>query len=95
MITRTNPANPVRNIRVLLPNVTEQDNAAMPFHPALPAFLRGYTVIRFMEWMHTNEAVLPANWSARPKTSDRCAALRGTWAQLHCSEAIDGCLCIS
>ncbi len=68
---RTNTADPLRNIRVLLPNVSEADNEALPFHPALPAFVRGYAVLRFMEWQHTNVANLPANWSSRPKTSDR------------------------
>jgi hypothetical protein len=49
-IARTNPANPLRNVRVIMPGF-EATDAASPFHPALLNWLRGFSVLRFMDWM--------------------------------------------
>jgi hypothetical protein len=70
-IERTNPANPVRNIRVLMPGFDAATEAAMPFHPLLLAWLKDFGVIRFMDWMVTNHAVLPKTWAERPTGEQR------------------------
>ena len=65
-IDRTNPANPLRNVRVILPGF-EATAAASPFHPALISSLRGYAVLRFMEWMlvgfQAGPVALPKRWA--------------------------------
>jgi len=91
-ITRSNPQNPLRVIRVFLPGgmCTTSDRVAckgdrdcpggacMPletaahshlFHPDFLDGLRSYGVIRFMDWMFTNETT-DRTWSERPKPDD-------------------------
>lgn len=63
-VQRTNPDNPLRNIRVLMPGYDDARVAASPFHPSLLSFLRGYTVslsflpvscvLAFAVWMRCN-----------------------------------------
>jgi len=62
-IERTNPANPVRNIRVAMPGFEER-LAAMPFHPAFLKTLERYQILRFAGWARANDAV-PGEWSLR------------------------------
>jgi hypothetical protein len=71
IIQRTNPDNPVRNIRVLMPGFDELTEAAMPFHPRFLTWLKDFGVLRFMEWMATNQAVLPKTWEERPTIAHR------------------------
>lgn len=52
-LTKTDPADPVRDIRFFLPG-TEATADKEPFHPSLVARLKGFRVIRFMDWGHTN-----------------------------------------
>jgi hypothetical protein len=75
-IERTNPLDPVRNIRVLTPgfgiNRTSSASAGYkgtPFHPAFIETLRRYRVLRFMEWQATN-GVGAGRWSQRPTRND-------------------------
>lgn len=39
------------------------------FNPDWTALIRGFEVLRFMDWMHTNDATL-AHWEDRPKPDD-------------------------
>ncbi len=62
-ITATDPADPIHNIRLLLPGVTTED----PKRPFRKAFLdrwRGFAALRFMDWMRTNDSRV-VRWSDR------------------------------
>jgi len=65
-VLRSNPADPVKNIRVWMPGF---ENAASPFHPLFVERLRPFSVIRFMDWQHTNGSKL-VTWADRAKTTD-------------------------
>jgi hypothetical protein len=62
-ITETNPADPVRNIRVILPGFedTYQDQ---PFHPEFLKRWEKFKVLRFMDLQCTNNSS-QVNWSDR------------------------------
>ena len=62
-IDRSNPANPVRNIKVWMPGF---ENAQSSFHPLYIQRLKPFSVIRFMDWMRTNGSDI-ASWSDRPR----------------------------
>lgn len=69
-VERTNPNNPVRNIRVLMPGFDAATAVTLPFHPRFMATLQPFGVLRFMDWMKAN-ARGPATWDERAKPSDR------------------------
>lgn len=62
-ITATNPANPVRNIRLILPG-HEADYASQIFNPDFVASLAPYSAIRFMDMQNTNGTQVQ-QWSER------------------------------
>jgi hypothetical protein len=91
-IIKTNPRNPIRNIRVLAAGGScEKDDgrwcdashpcpgsACIPFeetyrekifHPKFLATMGRYSVLRFMEWLGTNDSTI-SKWSERPKLTD-------------------------
>ena len=72
-IERTNPLDPVRNIRALTPGYGSSGGfggyQGTPFHPAFIETLRRYRVLRFMDWQDTN-GVGAGTWEQRPKRSD-------------------------
>ena len=59
----TNPANPIRNIRLIMPGF-ENNYQTHPFHPLFLKRISKFKVIRFMDWMRTNNSIL-INWSER------------------------------
>lgn len=63
-IVRTNPDNPIRNIRLILPGF-EDTCDKQPFHPEFLARWAKFKVIRFMDWQRTNGSK-QVNWSDRP-----------------------------
>jgi hypothetical protein len=63
-LTATNPADPVRNIRIIMPGF-ESTYDTQVFHPMFLDSLSPYEVIRFMDWQRTNETEL-ADWADRP-----------------------------
>ncbi|GLC60709.1 hypothetical protein PLESTB_001660900 [Pleodorina starrii] len=71
MLERTDPTDPLRNIRVLMPGY---EQAAVwgdqPFHPAFLSWLRPFGLLRFMDWMHSNAEALPVEWEQRPRPED-------------------------
>ncbi|HVW87296.1 MAG TPA: hypothetical protein VHB50_21565 [Bryobacteraceae bacterium] len=73
--TATDPANPIRNIRFILPGF-ESTYRTQPFHPLFLQRLQPYKVLRFMEWMWTNGSAME-NWSDRPTPSDYTYSWRG------------------
>jgi hypothetical protein len=64
LIMKTNPENPIRNIRVIMPGF-EATHEQVPFHPWFLRDLEGYSVLRFMDWMHTNNNA-QKEWTDRP-----------------------------
>ncbi|MCU0872974.1 MAG: hypothetical protein MUE50_11600, partial [Pirellulaceae bacterium] len=65
---QTNPADYVRNIRVIMPSF-EQTYAQSPFHPVFLQRWQGVACLRFMDWMHTNGSKL-SRWADRPTPDD-------------------------
>jgi hypothetical protein len=66
-IHATNPANPLRNIRVIMPGFAAT-YATQPFHPLFLERLQGFEVLRFMDWMQTNNSSV-VTWSERPQVT--------------------------
>jgi hypothetical protein len=66
-ITRTDPNNPVRNIRVVLPEF-EETYEKQPFHPEFLARWEKFGVLRFMDWQCTNNSA-QTSWSDRTTPS--------------------------
>ncbi len=62
-MTATNSANPIRNIRVIMPGFENAYNS-QPFHPLFLQRLRKFKVLRFMDWARTNDSPL-VNWNQR------------------------------
>ena len=63
LIKQTNPANPVRNIRVVLPGF-EESYAAQVFTPEFLASCEPFKVLRFMDWGDTNSSSV-TTWASR------------------------------
>ena len=71
-ITATDPANPLRNIRVIPEAVDLAAQAGSPvplFASAFLARLEPYRLLRFMDWARTNETSIAA-WDDRPLPTD-------------------------
>nr|KAG5705277.1 hypothetical protein BaRGS_010728 [Batillaria attramentaria] len=64
-VLATNPHNPIHNIRVLPPGY-ENTYERFPFHPLFLEFLKRFSEIRFMDYLHTNgHGPEPTTWSTR------------------------------
>jgi hypothetical protein len=63
-VRRTDPADPVRNIRVIMPG-HEKSYQAEPFSPAFLKRWNAMNTYRFMDWMHTNGSK-QQRWADRP-----------------------------
>ena len=74
-IDATNPANPLHNIRVIMPGF-EGRQERFPFHPWFLQGLRRYSTLRFMDWQGTNHATV-THWANRTLLSDDSQAHRG------------------
>ncbi len=66
-LTRTDPNDPVRNIRVVLPGFGETYDK-QPFHPEFLTRWEKFKVVRFMDWQSTNNSA-QAKWSERSTPS--------------------------
>lgn len=74
-ITETDPADPVRNVRVVMPGF-EETYAKDPFHPVFLRRWQGVSCFRFMDWMHTNGSKI-RTWDDRPKPDDATFSEKG------------------
>lgn len=74
-VIKTNPNNPIRNIRFLMPN-TESTYQTQPFNPVFLERIAPFGVLRFMDWMYTNNSI-QQDWENRPQVSDYTFAWRG------------------
>lgn len=66
-ICDTNAADPVRNLRLILPGF-ESTRETQIFHPDFLASLEPFNVIRFMDWGVTNESTV-STWSERAEAN--------------------------
>ena len=64
-IDRTDPSDPVRNIRFLWPG-TEATHATQPFTPQFLARTAPFSVLRFMDWGATNNSKV-VTWADRAR----------------------------
>ncbi len=71
----TDPSNPIRNIRFILPGF-ESTYQTQPFHPLFLQKLQIYQVVRYMEWMITNGSTVQ-NWADRATPDDYTFSWRG------------------
>jgi len=67
-IKRSDAADPVRNIRVLMPG-TEETYHEQPWSQEWLDKLEPFTTLRFMDWMYTNNSTLE-HWQDRAKRGD-------------------------
>ena len=74
-LKRTNPKDPLRNIRIYMPE-TRADYESQPFRTAFLDRTRTFGVIRFMDWMKTNNSKV-RTWEDRPKPTDGTQTVRG------------------
>ncbi|MDJ0555646.1 MAG: cellulose-binding protein [Microcoleaceae cyanobacterium MO_207.B10] len=77
-ITETDPNNTenyIRNIRVI-PEEYEQIYQSQIFNPDFLKSLEGYQVLRFMDWMKTNNSQ-QQEWNNRPKVNDTNYSKKG------------------
>lgn len=74
-IWRTDPANPVRRIRVLMPGHAAS-YAREPWNPSLLRRWSGVAALRFMDFMATNNSSL-ARWQDRPRPEHASFSGRG------------------
>jgi hypothetical protein len=79
-LRETSPADPVRDVRVIMPGF-EHTCEAEPFHPAFLARWRGMAAVRFMDWMQTNNSPV-VTWADRPTTGRATFADRGVPVEL-------------
>ncbi len=79
-LKETNPANYVRNIRVILPGC-EATYAQDPFYPPFLKHWQGFACFRFMDWMHTNNSEIKT-WADRPTLQSATFSKRGVALEL-------------
>lgn len=63
-LVETNPSNPIRNIRLIAPRF-EKTYKSQIFNPEFLKRWEGFKVIRFMDWMRTNNSIVET-WYQRP-----------------------------
>ena len=74
-IKKTNPLNPIRNIRIIPDRFLVAYERGEIFNPDFLEKMDGMAGIRFMDWMKTNNSE-QETWESRPKPSHR------TWRDL-------------
>lgn len=85
-LLKVNPRDPVRNIRVLMPGVTEEVAAQNPWRPDFLSRWQGMACLRFMDLQLTNNSPQKV-WSDRPLPEDATYTRRGVPIELLCDLA--------
>ncbi|OAI53148.1 hypothetical protein AYO47_00990 [Planctomyces sp. SCGC AG-212-M04] len=85
-LKETDPADPVKNIRVLMPGVSEEAEKANPWNPAFLKLWQGMACIRFMDQMDTNNSKVKT-WDDRPRVDDATFSKHGVPVELLCDLA--------
>lgn len=65
-IVRQDAADPARNFRCIHQDLQAEYDAGQIFRPEWLALIGGFRVIRFMDWMATNDSTL-SEWDDRPR----------------------------
>jgi len=65
LLVTTNPANPIRNLRIIMPGFLNT-YTMRPFHPLFLKMLERFSVIRFGDWQKVNSAV-DTTWEMRTR----------------------------
>lgn len=73
-VRKTNPGNPVRNIRFIMPGFEKRHTER--FAPVFLERWRGFNTFRFMDWMDTNGS-RQRDWSDRPMMDDATWSTKG------------------
>lgn len=74
-ITRTNPKNPLRHLR-LIPSSFEKSYQTAVFRPEFLERWKRFTVFRFMDWQATNNSRI-IEWKDRPTPEDHSQSRKG------------------
>lgn len=74
-ILATNPDNPIRNLRFLMPGF-EETYQTQPFHPLFLERLAPFKALRFMDLLNTNNSTLQ-EWADRPTPADPRQSVKG------------------
>ena len=69
-ITRTNPADPLHGIRLVMPGFEHTYRSTDLFHPSYLEAVKLFSVLRFMNAMQTNNST-QEDWDDRPRTTDQ------------------------
>jgi hypothetical protein len=85
-LLETNPSDPVRNIRVLMPGFTEEQVEQNPWTPSFLDRWHGVACLRFMDFQHTNNSE-QQSWSDRPTLDDATFTIKGIPIELLCDLA--------
>ncbi len=75
-IQRSDPDDPVREITVVKEEHIARFEAGEVFNPLWLEHLQGFKLLRFMDWMETNNSEI-SRWSERPEPGDYSYALKG------------------
>jgi hypothetical protein len=67
-IDESDEADPIRDLRLIMPGF-ESTWFEQPFHPVFLERLRGFRVLRFMDWMRTNNSTV-SRWEETGETRD-------------------------
>ncbi|MDO9526797.1 MAG: hypothetical protein Q7J57_14870, partial [Gemmobacter sp.] len=87
-LTRTDPADPFRNIQVVREDRVDALTAGKIFNPDWTDRLRGTRLVRFMDWMATNDSTL-ALAQDRPRPGDYTWARHGVPVEVMVALAND------
>jgi hypothetical protein len=79
-VRATDPANHLRNIRVIMPGF-ENTYRENPWHPKFLERWQGMACLRFMDFMRTNSSPI-SSWSERPHPNDASFMAKGVPAEL-------------
>lgn len=85
-LKETDPKNPVRNIRVLLPGTTAEAVLKNPWNPGFLKRWKGMACVRFMDFQETNNSHQTV-WDDRPRVSHATYTTKGVPVELLCDLA--------
>jgi hypothetical protein len=85
-LLRTDPADPVRNIRVLMPGFGADGSSPPVWNPGFLARWRGVACLRFMDFQETNGS-RQQRWADRPLPEDATFTRAGIPVEILCDLA--------
>jgi hypothetical protein len=85
-ILATNPKSPIKNIRVLMPGVSEKEANENPWSKTFLDRWRGVACLRFMDFQETNNSK-QKTWTDRPLPTDATYTRKGIPIELLCDLA--------